>query len=403
MVNQERQVYIVAAVRTPMGSFGGSLASLSAVDLGVHATKAALAKIKLDPAAVDEVFYGNVLSANNGQNPARQVALKSGLPNSVPCTTLNKVCASGMKAVELGTMSILSGNADVVVCGGTESMSNVPYYLPQQRWGSKYGNQELVDGVVKDGLWDVYNSYLMGEAAEICADEHQINRQMQDDYAIESYTRAQKATKEGVFMDEIVPIEIPGARGKPGKTINSDDEVANLNPEKLRAMKPAFRPANGTVTAPNSSPLNDGAATIILMSGQKLQQLGLAPLARVVSWADAALEPERFTIAPSLALPKALERAQLTKDDIDYFEINEAFSVVALANMKRMNLDPSKVNVFGGAVAMGHPLGCSGARILVTLVNVLHKKNAKKGVAAICNGGGGASSVVLERIQASHL
>ncbi|KAJ3275270.1 erg10, acetyl-CoA C-acetyltransferase [Terramyces sp. JEL0728] len=374
-------VYIVSAVRTPMGSFGGSLASLSAVELGSIAVKAALERGRVDPKLVQEVFFGNVLSANNGQNPARQVAMKAGLNNSVPCTTLNKVCASGMKAISLAALTIASGQAHVVVAGGTESMSNVPYYAPSQRFGAKFGHQETVDGIIKDGLWDAYNGFLMGNAAEICAEEHGFTREQQDDYAIESYTRAQAATKQGSFANEIVPVVIKGARGKPDKTITADDEVANLNVDKLRSMKPAFKSEGGTVTAPNSSPLNDGAACVILISGTKLQELGLTPLAKIVGWADAAKEPERFTEAPSLAIPKALKHASLTDKDIDLYEINEAFSVVALANMKLLNLTPERVNINGGAVAMGHPLGCSGARVVVTLVHALSKTNGKNGVA----------------------
>ncbi|KAJ3321113.1 erg10, acetyl-CoA C-acetyltransferase [Boothiomyces sp. JEL0866] len=391
-------VYIVSAVRTPMGSFGGSLASLSAVELGSIAVKAALERGRVDPKSVEEVFFGNVLSANNGQNPARQVALKAGLNNSVPCTTLNKVCASGMKAISLAALTIASGSAHVVVAGGTESMSNVPYYSPSQRFGSKFGHQELVDGIVKDGLWDAFNGFLMGNAAELCAEEHGFTREQQDDYAIESYTKAQTATKQGNFNNEIVPVVIKGARGKPDKTITTDDEVANLNIDKLRSMKPAFKSEGGTVTAPNSSPLNDGAACVVLVSGTKLQELGLTPIAKVVGWADAAKEPERFTEAPSLAIPKALKHAALTDKDIDLYEINEAFSVVALANMKLLNLTPERVNVNGGAVAMGHPLGCSGARVVVTLVHSLARTNGKNGVAGICNGGGGATALVVSRL-----
>ncbi|KAJ3091763.1 erg10, acetyl-CoA C-acetyltransferase [Quaeritorhiza haematococci] len=389
-------VYIAAAVRTPIGGFGGSLASFTAPQLGSIAIKAALEKSKILPEAIDEVFFGCVLSANLGQNPARQAAIKAGLPNSVPCTTVNKVCASGMKATALGVQAILSGTADVVVAGGMDSMSNTPYYLTKQRWGSKYGNQEIVDGIVRDGLWDVYNEYLMGNAAELCAKEHGFSREAQDDYAISSYERAQAATASGAFAEEVVPVEIPGARGKPGKTVTADDEQANLNKEKLRSVKPAFQ-ADGTVTAPNASTLSDGAAAIVLISGEKARALGITPIARIRGWADAAREPERFTTAPALAIPKAIRHAQLPDASaIDYFEINEAFSVVSLANMKLLNLDASKVNVHGGAVAMGHPLGCSGARIIVTLINVLKQKGGKVGCAGVCNGGGGASAMVVE-------
>ncbi|KAH6603011.1 hypothetical protein BASA61_000541 [Batrachochytrium salamandrivorans] len=348
-------VYIVSAVRTPVGSFGGALKPLMATELGTIALKAAIEKAKISPDSVDEVFFGNVLTANNGQNPARQVAMGAGLPTSVPATTLNKVCASGMKAIELAAMTIASGNAHIVAAGGCESMSNTPFYLPGQRWGTKFGHQEIVDGIVKDGLFDVYNKFVMGNAAEICAKEFEFTRENQDDYAILSYQRAQAASKAGHFDGEIVNVEIPW-----------------------------------------SSPLNDGAAALILVSGTKLAELGLTPIAKILGWADAAREPERFTIAPSLAIPKALKHAGQTLADMDYFELNEAFSVVALANAKILNLDANKVNVFGGAVAIGHPLGCSGARVVVTLVNVLKTMGGRKGVAAICNGGGGASAVVIE-------
>ncbi|KAJ1330188.1 hypothetical protein BSLG_006920 [Batrachochytrium salamandrivorans] len=367
-----------------------------ATELGTIALKAAIEKAKISPDSVDEVFFGNVLTANNGQNPARQVAMGAGLPTSVPATTLNKVCASGMKAIELAAMTIASGNAHIVAAGGCESMSNTPFYLPGQRWGTKFGHQEIVDGIVKDGLFDVYNKFVMGNAAEICAKEFEFTRENQDDYAILSYQRAQAASKAGHFDGEIVNVEIPGARGKPGKTISVDEGIFNLDIAKLRAMKPAFQAVGGTVTAPNSSPLNDGAAALILVSGTKLAELGLTPIAKILGWADAAREPERFTIAPSLAIPKALKHAGQTLADMDYFELNEAFSVVALANAKILNLDANKVNVFGGAVAIGHPLGCSGARVVVTLVNVLKTMGGRKGVAAICNGGGGASAVVIE-------
>ncbi|KAJ3048175.1 erg10, acetyl-CoA C-acetyltransferase, partial [Rhizophlyctis rosea] len=341
---QTKEAYIVAAVRTPIGGFGGSLASFSATELGSIAIKGALAKANLPADKVDEVFFGNVVSANLGQNPARQAALGAGLPNSVPCTTINKVCASGMKAIQFAAQSILLGNADVVVAGGMESMSNVPYYLPKQRWGSKYGHQEVVDGLLKDGLTDVYNNYAMGVAAELCAKEHNISRAEQDDYAIGSYQKAQAATNEKLFADEIVAVEIPGARGKPGKSVTTDDEVANLNPDKLRAVKPAFQPIDGTVTAPNSSTLSDGASCIIVVSSEMVQELGLTPLARIRGWADAAREPERFTIAPALAVPKALAHAGVSIDQVDYFEVNEAFSVVAVANSRLLGVDAGKVN-----------------------------------------------------------
>ncbi|KAI9202460.1 Thiolase, N-terminal domain-containing protein [Polychytrium aggregatum] len=398
-MSQPREAFIVSAVRTPIGGFGGSLASFNATQLGSIAIKAALARSNVPADKVDEVFFGNVLSANIGQNPARQAALGAGLPNSVPCTTLNKVCASGAKAIIFAAQSILLGNADVIVAGGMESMSNTPYYLPQQRWGSKYGNQEIVDGIQKDGLYDVYNKFLMGNAAEILAKEHNFTREQQDDYAISSYERAQAATKGGLFTEEIVPVEIPGARGKPGKTVVADDEVFNLNPEKLRAVKPAFvTDGSGTVTAPNSSTLSDGAAALIIASGEAVQSLGLKPLAKILGWGDAAREPEYFTIAPSLAVPKALKHAGVSASDVDFYEFNEAFSVVALANAKILGLSAENINVNGGAVAIGHPLGCSGARIVVTLNSVLKQKGGKIGVAAICNGGGGASAIVIQSL-----
>ncbi|KAI9014906.1 Thiolase, N-terminal domain-containing protein [Gaertneriomyces semiglobifer] len=402
MVQNNRDVYLVAAVRTPVGGFGGSLSTFSATELGSIVIKGALAKANVPASEVQEVFFGNVLSANLGQNPARQAALGAGLPNSVPCTTVNKVCASAMKSVIFGAQAILCGTADVVVTGGMESMSNVPYYLPKQRWGAKYGHQEVVDGLMKDGLTDVYNNYQMGVAAELCAKDHEIDRAAQDDYAIATYQRAQAATNDGSFQDEIIPVEVRGARGKPNKIVNTDDEVPNLNPEKLRAVKPAFQPADGTVTAPNSSTLSDGAACVILVSGEKLAELNLTPIARIRGWADAAREPERFTTAPALAIPKAIKHAGLrSSDEVDFFEINEAFSVVAIANQQILKLDKEKVNVFGGSVAIGHPLGASGARIIATLCNVLKKKGGKIGCAGICNGGGGASAIVLELVAPS--
>ncbi|KAI8819431.1 Thiolase, N-terminal domain-containing protein [Fimicolochytrium jonesii] len=394
--NTTPEVYIVSAVRTPIGGFNGSLAPLTAVQLGSIAIKAAVEKSRVPADKIDEVFYGNVLSANLGQNPARQAALGAGVPNTVPCTTVNKVCASGAKAIIFAAQAILTGTAEVVVAGGMESMSNTPYYLPQQRWGSKYGHQGIIDGVLKDGLTDAYNEQPMGIAGELCAKDHSISRQEQDDYAINSYQKAQAATAAGYFNEEIVPVTLPGARGKPGKTITTDDEVPNLNVEKLRAVKPAFQPQDGTVTAPNASTLSDGAAALVIVSAAILAQYNLKPLARIRGWADAAREPERFTTAPALAIPKALKHASLSIDAIDAFEINEAFSVVAIANQRILNIDPAKINKFGGAVAIGHPLGCSGARIVATLINVLRQKGGKLGVAGVCNGGGGASAVVIE-------
>eukprot|EP00158_Paraphelidium_tribonemae_P005971 Partr_v1_DN27609_c3_g1_i6_m65403 putative Acetyl-CoA acetyltransferase len=386
-------VYIVGMARTPVGGFNGALASLSAPQLGSIAIKAAVERSGISSSQVDEVFFGNVLSANVGQNPARQAAIFAGLPNSVPCTTFNKVCASGMKAVSIAAMSIASGNASIVVAGGMESMSNTPYYVPKARFGSKYGHQELTDGIIKDGLFDVYNQYLMGNAAELCAREHGISREQQDDFAISSYRRAQKATAEGLNKSEIVPVEV-SVRGKV-TVVDKDEDIANLNEEKLRSVKPAFQ-ADGTVTAPNASNLSDGAAALVLMSAAKVKELGLKPIAKIRASADAACEPERFTTAPSLAIPKALKKAGLDAGSIAYYEINEAFAVVSLANIKILGLNADRVNAFGGAVSIGHPLGCSGARIIITLLAVLSHHKENLGVAAVCNGGGGASAIVLE-------
>ncbi|ORZ27255.1 Thiolase, N-terminal domain-domain-containing protein [Lobosporangium transversale] len=395
-------VYIAAVARTPIGSFNGSLASLSAVELGSIAVKGALEKVNIKPDQVDEFYFGNVLSAGLGQNPARQVALSAGLPQTIISTTVNKVCASSMKAVMLATQTIQTGQADIVIAGGAESMTNVPYYLPKMRFGAKYGHQEVIDGVQKDGLTDVYNNYSMGVAAEETAEEHQISREAQDDYAINSYKRAQAATQAGLFNNEIVPVVIPGARGKPDTVVSTDDEITNLNETKLRAMRPAFKPNGGTVTAPNSSPISDGACAIVLISGQKARELNIPVLALIRGSADAEQDPSRFTTAPALAIPKAIKRAGITSEQVDFYEINEAFSVVACANMKILGLNSDNVNVHGGAVALGHPLGCSGARVIATLVNVLQQKNGKIGVAGICNGGGGASAIVIERVSEDH-
>ncbi|ORY01539.1 thiolase [Basidiobolus meristosporus CBS 931.73] len=395
-----QDVYIVSSVRTAMGGFGGSLASFTAIQLGSKVVKGALEKINLAPSEVDEVYYGNVCSANLGQNPAKQVALGADIPDSVICTNINKVCASGMKALMLAAQTIQLGQADVIVAGGTESMSNVPYYLPKARFGAKYGDATMVDGLAKDGLTDPYGNFAMGIAAEECAKEHNITREEQDEYAIKSYTLANEATKAGFFNDEILPIEVSQGRGKPSKIVNADDEVSKCNPEKLRSVRSAFI-ENGTVTAANASTLSDGAAALVLVSGDKLKTLSLPEghtIYKIRSFADAAQAPIKFTTTPSLAIPKALEKAQLKVDDVDFFEINEAFSVVAVANTRILNLDANKVNIAGGAVAMGHPLGCSGARIVVTLCNVLKQKEGKIGVAGICNGGGGASAFVIERV-----
>ncbi|KAK9470258.1 Thiolase, N-terminal domain-containing protein [Dipodascopsis tothii] len=397
MVSNPNDVYIVSVARTPMGSFLGGLSSLSATDLGVHSVKAALAKVpQIEPSAVQEVVYGNVMGANLGQNPARQVAVKAGLGHDTIATTVNKVCASGMKAFIFATQTIMTGNADIVVAGGCESMSNVPHYV-SMRGGLKYGPGELVDGIQKDGLRDAYDGKLMGDAAEVCAETYKISRDAQDDYAIGSYQKAQQAHADGKFAAEIAPVELPGFRGKPGKTVAVDEEAANLNVDKLRAGRTVFK-KDGTVTAANASPLNDGACAIVLVSAAKLQELGLTPLARVRGWADAAHAPVEFTTAPSLAVPKALKHAGLTPADVDFYEFNEAFSVVGLANTQILGLDLAKVNVYGGAVGLGHPLGCSGARIICTLTSVLTQEKGKIGVAAICNGGGGASAVVIEAL-----
>ncbi|GAN09574.1 acetyl-CoA acetyltransferase [Mucor ambiguus] len=394
----QREVYIAAAVRTPLGGFNGSLASLAATKLGSIAIEAAVKKANLPVEAVEEVIFGCVLSAGLGQNPARQAALGAGLKDETIATTVNKVCASGMKAVIMAAQSIMLGNAEVIVAGGMESMSNTPYYLPKQRFGSTYGNTEVVDGIVKDGLTDVYNNYLMGVAAEECAAEYEISREQQDDYAIESYKRAQAAFAAGHYKEEIVPVTVSGGRGKPDRVVEQDDEVAKLNEEKLRAVRPAFQPKNGSVTAPNSSPLSDGASALVIASKEAVEKYNLPVIAKISGWGEAAQAPARFTTSPALAVPKALKHAGLTAEDISFYEINEAFSVVACANKKILNLSADKVNVWGGAVAMGHPLGCSGARIITTLSSVLKGNDGKYGVAAVCNGGGGASAIVIERL-----
>lgn len=392
------EVYIVAAARTPLGGFQGSISSLNAVQLGSHAIKAALAKVPtLEGSAVDEVLFGNVISANLGQNPARQCALGAGLPDTTVATTVNKVCASALKAIILGTQSIITGTAEVVVAGGTESMSNAPYYATSTRGGAKYGHQQLTDALIRDGLSDAYDGNAMGMAGEDCAQEYSFTREQQDDYAIASYQKAQKAQAEGLFKDEIAPIEVPGGRGKPNKTVDQDDEIKNLNIEKLKAMRPAFTPT-GTITAPNASPLSDGAAAVVLASAAALKKYNLTPVAKILGWGEAAHKPIKFTTAPALAIPKALSHAGVSIEEVDFFEVNEAFSVVALANQKILGIPSEKINVHGGAVAMGHPLGASGARIVVTLASVLKQKGGKIGVAGICNGGGGASALVIEAL-----
>jgi acetyl-CoA C-acetyltransferase len=390
----KRVVYIVSAVRTPIGSFGGSLKSFTATQLGAAAIKGAIEKAGINVNQVQNVYMGNVLQANVGQAPARQAAIFAGLPANVVCTTVNKVCASGMKAIAHGVQDILLGDADVVVAGGMESMSNVPFYVPNMRWGNKYGDSTLVDGLAKDGLVDVYHNYAMGNAAELCAKECNISREAQDSYAIESYERSQKAIKEGWFKEEIIPISIPQRNGD-SVMIDKDEEPFNVKFDKIPSLKPAFQ-KDGTVTAANASTMNDGAAAVVLMSKEKAEALGIKPLAIIRSYADAEQAPEWFTTTPSLAVPKALQKAGITMNEVDFVEINEAFSVVSLVNIQKMGLDAAKVNVHGGAVSLGHPLGCSGARIIVTLINVLKQHKGKIGVAGICNGGGGASAMVVE-------
>jgi len=391
-----KEVYIVSAVRTPMGSWGGSLKDFSATQLGSVAIKGAIERAGIQPEMVNEVIMGCVMQANLGQAPARQAARFAGVPDSVPCTTVNKVCASGMKSIMQGAQAIMLGDADVVVAGGMESMSNVPFYSPSLRWGNKYGHSTLVDGIVKDGLTDVYHNYLMGNAADLCAKECNISREAQDEFAIESYRRSQAAWTNGKFDQEIVPVPIPQRKGDP-ILFSKDEEPWNVKFEKIPELKPAFT-KDGSATAANSSTMNDGAAALVLMSKEKAESLGLKPLAKIRSYADAEQAPEWFTTTPSLALPKALDKAGLSTTDVDFFELNEAFSVVGLVNMQKMNLNPAHVNVNGGAVSLGHPLGASGARIIVTLLHVLHQNNGKIGAAAICNGGGGASALVVEKL-----
>lgn len=392
-----KEVYIISAVRTPMGSFGGSLKSLSATQLGAAAIKGALEKAGVNKDLVNDVLMGCVIQANLGQAPARQAAKFAGLPDQVNCTTVNKVCASGMKAIAQAAQSILLGDADIVIAGGMESMSNIPFYADSMRWGNKYGNATFIDGLVKDGLTDVYDGKAMGFAGELCAKECGITREDQDNFAINSYKRSQAAWEKGLFDNEVVPVEIPQRKGDP-VVFAKDEEPYNVKFDKITTLPAAFE-KGGTVTAANASTLNDGAAALVLMSKEKAEELGLKPIAKVLSYADAEQAPEWFTTAPALAVPKAVQKAGLQMNDIHYWELNEAFSVVGIENTKRMQLDPEKVNVHGGAVALGHPLGCSGARIIVTLINVLKANNAKYGAAGICNGGGGASAMVIENVM----
>lgn len=390
------EVYVIAAVRTAMGSFGGSLKGVSATQLGAAAIKGALKKAGLDGREVNDVLMGSVIQANLGQAPARQAAKFAGLPDEVNCTTVNKVCASGMKAVAQGAQSILLGDADVVIAGGMESMSNVPFYTDSLRWGNKYGNTTLIDGLAKDGLTDVYDGQAMGVAAELCASECGISRADQDSFAIESYKRSQAAWEKGLFNEEIVPVEIPQRKGDP-IIFNKDEEPFNVKFDKIPALSPAFK-KDGTITAANASTMNDGAAALILMSKEKAEALGLKPIAKILSYADAEQAPQWFTTTPALAAPKAVAKAGLKMEDIQYWELNEAFAVVGIENTKRLQIDPAKVNVHGGAVSLGHPLGASGARILVTLIHVLKANGARYGAAGICNGGGGASAMVIENV-----
>nr|UES73133.1 acetyl-CoA acetyltransferase [Gymnema sylvestre] len=393
-----RDVCIVGAVRTPMGGFLGSLSSLSAIKLGSIAIESALKRANVDPSLVQEVFFGNVLSANLGQAPARQAALGAGIPNTVVCTTINKVCASGMKATMLAAQTIQLGINDVVVAGGMESMSNVPKYIADARKGSRLGHDTLVDGMMKDGLWDVYNDYGMGVCAEICAEQHGITRDEQDNYAIQSFERGIAAQNAGAFSWEIASVEVPGGRGKPSIIVDKDEGLGKFDAGKLRKLRPSFKETGGSVTAGNASSISDGAAALVLVSGETAVKLGLQVIAKITGYADAAQAPELFTTAPALAIPKAISNAGLEASQVDYYEINEAFSVVALANQKLLGLDSGKVNVHGGAVSLGHPLGCSGARILVSLLGVLRQKNGKYGVGGVCNGGGGASALVIELV-----
>ena len=391
-----KEVYIVAAVRTPIGSFGGTLSSLSATALGAIAIKGALEKAGLSKDLVDEVIMGSVIQAGLGQAPARQAAKAAGLPDKVICTTINKVCASGMKSIAIAAQNIILGDADIIIAGGMESMSNVPFYNTTQRWGSKYGDTVMQDGLAKDGLVDVYDKVAMGNFADACATKYNVSREAQDAFAVNSYKKAQAATEHGWFKDEIVPVEIPQKKGAP-IIIDKDEEPSKVNFDKLPQLNPAFN-KEGTVTAANASTMNDGAAAVVLMSAEKAKELGMKPIAIIKSFADAEQDPKWFTTAPSLALPKALNKANLTINEIDFFEFNEAFSVVGIVNTEILKIDPSKVNVHGGAVALGHPLGCSGARIMVSLIHILKKNKAKYGAAAICNGGGGASAMVIELV-----
>ncbi len=392
-----KEVYIASAVRTPIGSFGGSLVSFTAPQLGSMAIQGALEKAGVTPDQVEEVFFGNVCSANLGQAPARQAALGANIPLHVPCTTINKVCSSGMKSIMFGAQTIMLGHADIVMVGGMESMSNVPYYVPTARWGSKYGDGQFIDGLAKDGLTDAYDHMAMGVCADNTAKRYKISREAQDEFTIRSYQLANEHTEKGSFKSEIVPVQIPQRKGDP-ICLDEDEEPKRVKYEKIPSLRPAFSKEGGTVTAANASTINDGASALVLVSQEKMEELGLTPLARIVSFADAAQEPQWFTTAPILAAPKALERAGLKVADIDYFEVNEAFAVVPMAFNHDLGVDTHKVNVFGGSVAIGHPLGASGARIVTTLNTVLHQNGGSLGLATLCNGGGGASAIIIEKV-----
>ena len=390
-----KEVYIVSMARTPIGALSGVLGGVNVIELGKTAVKAAMERAGVNGDQIDEVYIGNVLQANVGQAPAQQVSIAAGINTNTPCTTVNKVCASGMKAIMLGAQSIMLGDNEIVVVGGMESMSNAPHYLPSGRSGIRYGNGEILDAIVRDGLQDPYKKYMMGNAGEVCAKHYSFSREDQDAYAIASYKRAQEAYANNYFKDEIVPVLIASKKGD--ISITEDEEYKKFDESKVAALKPAFE-KEGTITAINASKINDGASAMVLMSGEKVKELGVQPLAKIVSFADASQEPEWFTTTPSKAIPKALQKANISIDDVDFFEINEAFSVVALANMKEMNIAHEKINVFGGAVALGHPIGSSGCRIVATLISVLKHKNGKIGAAGICNGGGGASAIVVEKV-----
>jgi acetyl-CoA C-acetyltransferase len=391
-----KEVYIVAAVRTPIGSFGGSLSSISATALGGIAIKGALEKAGISKDSIDEVIMGSVIQAGLGQAPARQAAKAAGLPDKVICTTINKVCASGMKSIAIAAQNIILGDADIIIAGGMESMSNVPFYNTSQRWGNKYGDVIMQDGLAKDGLVDVYDKVAMGNFADACALKYNVSREAQDAFAVDSYKKAQMAMDNGWFKDEIIPVEIPQKKGAT-LIIDKDEEPLKVNFDKLAQLNPAFS-KEGTVTAANASTMNDGAAALVLMSVTKAKELGIKPIAIIKGFADAEQDPKWFTTSPSLALPKALAKANVQINEINFFEFNEAFSVVGIVNTEILKIDPTKVNVHGGAVALGHPLGCSGARIIVSLIHILKKNKAKKGAAAICNGGGGASAMVIELV-----